>query len=257
YQHNDLFGVIHQQRRAIALKYVDELSLSKQSRILEIGCGAGLTTVDLARRGYKIVAVDSVDTMIDLTRRHALESGVANNVNANVGDIHELNFQASSFDLVIALGVTPWLHSLNKALQEVVRVLRSSGYIIINADNRYRLNHLLDPAELPALAPLKKALKKWLEKIGLRKSTKEPLPHRYRINEFDSFLSSVGLLNIKQTILGFGPFTFLKYKVFSESVGIKLHYILQNCAECGFPVLRSTGSQYIVLAKKNDIAFTL
>ena len=59
----DVFGVIHQQRREIALKYFDSLSLPKESKFFEIGCGAGHTTVDVAKRGYKIEAMDIVPAM--------------------------------------------------------------------------------------------------------------------------------------------------------------------------------------------------
>src|SRR5437016_6736910 len=45
YNANGLFEVIHQQRRAIVLGLVDELALPSGSHILEIGCGAGLTTI--------------------------------------------------------------------------------------------------------------------------------------------------------------------------------------------------------------------
>jgi len=90
YQHDDVFGVIYQQRRTMAMKYFDELSLPKESRILEVGCGAGFTTVDLAHRGYTIEALDRVKMMIDLTCRNALDSGVANRVKASIGDIFHL-----------------------------------------------------------------------------------------------------------------------------------------------------------------------
>src|SRR6266850_5900128 len=60
YSHQDVFGLIHQQRRDTALGFFSELRLPKESRILEAGCGAGLTTLALARRGYRIDAMDSV-----------------------------------------------------------------------------------------------------------------------------------------------------------------------------------------------------
>src|SRR2546430_17690649 len=59
YNANGLFEVIHQQRRAIVLGLVDELALPSGSHILEIGCGAGLTTIALAQRGFTVQAVDT------------------------------------------------------------------------------------------------------------------------------------------------------------------------------------------------------
>ena len=250
YQNSDVFGIIHQQRRTLAMKYFDELSLPRESRILEVGCGAGLTTVDLAQRGYTIEAIDRVKTMIDLTCRNALKSGVENRVKANVGDIHHLAFPDNAFGCVIALGVTPWLTDLNAALREIYRVLVPGGYAIINGDNRYRLNHLLDPVLMPALAGLKEILRRLLEKMNWRKPSNEPPCYMYTIKEFNHFLASSKLVSIKHSMIGFGPFSFLKYQLFPDSTGVKLHQCLQRFADRGYAVLRSTGSQFLVLAMK-------
>jgi hypothetical protein len=50
-------------------------------------------------------------------------------------------------------------------------------------------------------------------------------------------------------MLGFGPFTFMGRHVCPESVGVPLHLRLQRRADRGWPVLRSTGSQQLVLAR--------
>jgi SAM-dependent methyltransferase len=188
--------------------------------------------------------------MIDLTCRNALESGVENRVKANIGDMHQLAFPDNTFGCVMALGVTPWLADLNAALREINRVLVPGGYTIINGDNRFRLNNLLDPALMPALAGLKEKLKRLLEKRGLRKPSNEPRCYMYTIKEFNHALASAGLAASKHCMLGFGPFSFLKYQLFPNSVGVRLHHFLQHFADKGSAVLRSTGSQFLVLAKK-------
>ena len=76
YHKIDVYSVIHQDRRSIAITFFEGLSLPHNARILDIGCGAGLTTVDIAKRGYAVEAIDSVEAMIDLTRQNALNSGV-------------------------------------------------------------------------------------------------------------------------------------------------------------------------------------
>src|SRR6267378_2147544 len=80
YAQKDVYAVIHQQRQTLVLAMVDKLGLPPDEQVLEVGCGAGLTTAALAHRGYIIDAVDSVDEMVDLTRRHAAEVGVAHRV---------------------------------------------------------------------------------------------------------------------------------------------------------------------------------
>ncbi len=65
----------------------------------------------LARRGLVVYATDAVTAMLDLTRTRAAESGVSRLVEARKSDVHTLDFEDATFDLVIALGVIPWVHS--------------------------------------------------------------------------------------------------------------------------------------------------
>src|SRR5215210_6654492 len=76
YEMRNLFGLIHQERRSLALSWVDELALPTGSRILEIGCGAGLMAVDLHRRGYVIDCIDISEVMVNLARAQAAQAGI-------------------------------------------------------------------------------------------------------------------------------------------------------------------------------------
>jgi len=133
YQRNDALGIINRQRQAAALKYVDELSLPKTARVLEIGCGAGFLAIALAQRGFRVEAVDHAPAMVELTRRHARETGMDSLIHTAVEDVHQLSFEDESFDLVVALGVINWLHDLKKALAEITRVLKHGGYTVLNS----------------------------------------------------------------------------------------------------------------------------
>src|SRR6266540_448109 len=250
YHKKDVYSVIHQYRRSTSINLFENLMLPHESRILEIGCGAGLTAIDIAKRGYSVEAVDSTEAMVHLTRHNTIGSGLESKINANVGDIQKLRFADSCIDLVIALGVVPWIVDVNMALKEVSRVLAPGGYVIMNADNRYRLNHLLDPAHMPAFAGMKERLRKFSENAGFKKATRIPRTTMHTSAEFDNLLASAGLVKIKHRMIGFGPFTFLKIQLFPGAIGIWLHRLLQRAANLGFPILRSTGAQYLVVARK-------
>lgn len=250
YRKQDVYSVIHQYRRSIVLAWFESLMLPHDSRILEIGCGAGLTVIDIARRRYALEAVDGAESMVHLTRRNALSSGVAERINVTVGDIHRLDFPDCSMDLVIAMGVLPWIADVELALREIVRVLAPGGHAIINADNLHRLNHLLDPAHMPALAGCKKRMKTFLESRGLKKISAVPGTAKHTSAEFDRLLVAAGLLKTKECMVGFGPFTFLNLGIVPDFVGIPLHWLLQRAANAGIPFLRSTGAQYLVVARK-------
>jgi ubiquinone/menaquinone biosynthesis C-methylase UbiE len=246
YVQKDVYAVIHQQRQTLVLAMVDKLGLPPEERVLEVGCGAGLTTAALASRGYSVDAVDSVNEMLDLTRRHAAEAGVAHRVRTAVADINRLIFPSDHFSLVVAIGVLPWLHSIYEPMRELARVTKAGGYLIVNVDNRWRLHEILDLRLNPIHAPIRKLARAFNHRKHL------PQAQRCSPKQFDAILQKVGYAKIQGTTLGFGPFSLLGRTVLPESVGVEAHNALQRYADRNIPLLRSTGAQYLVLARKQS-----
>src|SRR5262249_30944180 len=125
YETRELMPLIYQTRQAVALDWISELRLPTSSQILEIGCGAGVLTTQVARAGYRIEAVDAATAMVELTQENAARSGLAILVTASLADVHALLFPEAKFDLVIAIGVIPWLHDELRGLGEMQRVLKA------------------------------------------------------------------------------------------------------------------------------------
>lgn len=109
YHNVTLYGRIYQDRMDIALVWIEQLHLGSTAHLLEIGCGAGFATGALAKQGYRVDAVDSVDAMLDLTRKRLAEHGTAERVRIVRADVRCLPMPNNTFDLVFALGVLPWL----------------------------------------------------------------------------------------------------------------------------------------------------
>ena len=250
YQGGDVSATIYQQRRDAVLALVDKLELATESHILEVGCGAGVTSVALARRGYHVQAVDSVTAMIDLTRQAVSDAGVSQRVTPSVCDVNSLAFADHVFDLVLAIGVIPWVQSPEQVLQEMGRVVRPGGYLIVSSENLWQLHHVLDPLLNPLLVQLRPRVGDLLRGIGLRKPLASPRHHACSNQKFDQQLASLNLEKLESMTLGFGPFTLFFQHVLPESLGVKFHRALQRLADRKVPLLRSGGSNYIVLARK-------
>lgn len=249
YQTDTLSGAIYRERRSAVLSMVDKLGLPPSSRILEVGCGAGSTSVALAKKGYRVNAVDTVDSMLDLTRQAADEAGLGANLDVSLADIGHLSFPSQHFALAMAVGVFPWVEYPQQGVVELHRVVRSGGYVILTATNKWCLNQILDPLCFPGLRPMRWRIAQVLEEFNIWRRSR-PRQHRYSVKQIDTLLSQTGFRKLAGRTLGFGPFTTFKHKLFSNPHGIKLHEKFQALANRNFPVVRSCGVVYVVLAQK-------
>jgi len=249
YQTDTLSAFIYRARQSAVLSMVDKLGLPQWSHILEVGCGAGLTTVALANRGYRVNAVDTVEDMLDLTRQAADEAGLGANVETSLADICQLSFPSQHFELVVAVGVLPWLEHPGKAMFELHRVTKPGGYVILTAANRWCLHQVLDPLCFPGLRPMRWQIAEILEKFKLWSRSK-PRLHWHSAKQIDALLSQAGLHKLAGRTLGFGPFTMFRQKLLPDSAGVKVHQKLQTLADHQLPGIRSFGVGYVVMARR-------
>ncbi|MFD3683750.1 methyltransferase domain-containing protein [Nocardiopsis sp. NPDC058631] len=100
------------------------------SSLLDVGCGPGSITVDLARRVApgQVTAVDSSPEAVELARATAGESG-ADNIEFRVADVHRLDLPDDSFDVVHAHQVLQHVADPVRALSEMRRVARPGGTV--------------------------------------------------------------------------------------------------------------------------------
>jgi SAM-dependent methyltransferase len=251
YADDRLLPAIYRDRHNTALGWIQELNLRPQARILEVGCGAGLITLALARNGYTVDALDPTPAMLEMTRNGAAHQCVQDRVRTHSADVHALPFQARTFDLVIAIGVIPWLHSERLALQEMQRVLKPGGYLLVTADNNARLDRILDPLISPLSAPLRLAAKSFLRLCRLWSPPSGFQAKRHYPREVTRVIGECGFVHVKSCTVGFGPFTFLGKTLFTDAIGVRLHRRLQALASRrGLLLLRWTGSHYLVLVTR-------
>ena len=251
YSRRDVWGIIHQDRLSKTMAWIAALGLPRAARVLDAGCGAGLATFALAENGYHVEAVDAAASMVALAQQHAIQGGHGARIRTRVAEIYDLPFTASSFPLVVSLGVIPWLEHPEKAIAEFSRVLQPGGYLLFTADNERRLAWLLDPFTSPAVKPVKNLVKKLQGRSKMGGTDGGIRSHQHSVAEIDGFLSRAGMKRVRLITFGFGPFTFAYRKALPEWLGMRVHKLLQRLADAGVLGIRSVGAQYLVLAQKN------
>jgi SAM-dependent methyltransferase len=120
-------GAITQARE---LEVVFDLAGSvKDRRLLDVGCGDGIYSVEVARRGAVTAGIDRSEAMLAAAHNRAADAGLG--VDLQLGDARALPFDDESFDIVIAVTVLCFLPDPQEAINEMSRVLAPGGRLVI------------------------------------------------------------------------------------------------------------------------------
>jgi ubiquinone/menaquinone biosynthesis C-methylase UbiE len=96
---------------------------------VDVGCGTGFLSLELAARGHRVVGVDLAPSMLALARQKAAAQGLS--VRFEAADGENLPFPPQSFDLVISRHVLWTLPHPEAAVDDWRRVLRPGGRLAI------------------------------------------------------------------------------------------------------------------------------
>ena len=98
-------------------------------KILDVGCGSGVYSIDFARRGAgRVVGVDFSGNMLRLARQEAKQHGVADRCDFIQADFLELELD-EKFDISIAMGVFDYVPDQVTFLRKMVEV--TTGKVIV------------------------------------------------------------------------------------------------------------------------------
>ncbi|WP_088553821.1 class I SAM-dependent methyltransferase [Calderihabitans maritimus] len=97
--------------------------------ILDIGCGTGNFSLELARLGVKVTGIDVSEAMLAKAREKATQEGLA--IKFLRADARKLPFGEASFDAVVSVTALEFVPNLADALQEAYRVLKPGGRLVV------------------------------------------------------------------------------------------------------------------------------
>ena len=106
--------------------------LPSEPRILDLGCGPGMQTVELLRlSGGTVVALDLLPQMIARVREAAECAGLIHRLETVQADMNEMAFEPASFDAVWSEGAIYFM-GFEKGLAEVKRLVKPGGYVAVS-----------------------------------------------------------------------------------------------------------------------------
>ncbi|MFL5967431.1 MAG: class I SAM-dependent methyltransferase [Gaiellaceae bacterium] len=251
YEETTVEAVVYQTRRAVVERWLAGLPVAAGARVLEVGPGAGHTTVALAERGLDVDALDVSEPMLVRVAERARAAGVESRVHTRRGPAESVDAPGGAYALVVAVGLIPWVEDPARTVSELARVVEPGGWVLLTSDNRARLTFFLDPFVNPWLER-SRAIGRRARDLVRRRQARRPdvLWHMYSRRFVDDLLRANGLETVHAATIGFGPFTLAGRHVLSSRAGTRVHRALQRLADRRVPVLRATGSHYVVLARK-------
>jgi S-adenosylmethionine-dependent methyltransferase len=145
----------HQLEYDLTWRYLDQY-LPAGGKILEVGAATGRYTLDLARKGYSVTAVDMSAALVERCRENLTNEKLAGQVTLVTADARDLSAVAGKdFDAALVMG--PLYHLVvdadrKLALRQVHDRLRTGGVIVSSFISRYGI-----------LGDLLKDVPKWIE----------------------------------------------------------------------------------------------
>jgi ubiquinone/menaquinone biosynthesis C-methylase UbiE len=167
--------------------------------VLEIAPGAGYLSIELAKLGnYKITGMDISYDLVEICTKNAMDASAQ--INFVQGNVSNMPFHSDTFNFIICVLAFKNFKEPLKALEEMYRVLKSGGTVLIMDLNRN--------ASM-------KATKKVAENMGLQGMTAYVAGFiqrsgSYTRNEFETFISQTEFekFTIKDTNMGFSVYRY-------------------------------------------------
>jgi ubiquinone/menaquinone biosynthesis C-methylase UbiE len=176
------------------------LQMIEGNIVLDVGCGVGFFAHQIASKASKVVAIDSLETSIEIAKDFLSLP----NIDFLVGDLFQLKFAGSSFDCILFLETIEHVENPAAFLKEFYRLLKPRGFLIISIPNALSYQNII----LNAFLYLSRTGRQRTKVINTEKpETGTQTDHIYSW-DFDTLyrlLCRCGFTYVDHTFAGFWP----------------------------------------------------
>ncbi len=121
-----------QRRFDKVTRLLEKIGTVSPGRALDVGCGTGVFSQYLAKKGWSVTAIDASPEMIEEAKNYELGSRIEfQNVSLDV-----FNEKPNSYDLILSLSSLEYLEDDEAAIEEIHELLKTGGLLIVSVPNK-------------------------------------------------------------------------------------------------------------------------
>jgi ubiquinone/menaquinone biosynthesis C-methylase UbiE len=207
--------------------------------ILDIGCGPGMQTLELARISKgKIIALDNYQPFLDILIQNAIEQGLDSKITTTNQSMLEMDFENNKFDIIWSEGAL-YQMGFQNGLKKCYQLLKHNGYLAVTEGVLLKSNPpegvLIFWEEYPDIKDIK-------SNIALIEKEKYHLLSHFTLPKsswFDNFYSPMQIRLIK-----------LKEKYRNNNVALKIFKSAEKEIELFEKNSDYTGYEFFIMQKK-------
>jgi len=125
------FTRIAASMRESGAAFVNQLGITKEMKVLDLGCGDGTTAIPTSKLSATVLGVDIASNLVAAGNERVKEEGLTN-INFQEGDATDLkDLQDNSFDLVMSIFGAMFAPKPFDVAKEMVRVAKPGGRVIM------------------------------------------------------------------------------------------------------------------------------
>ncbi len=165
---------------------IERLEIQSTDRVLDIGFGGGVTITEMLMTidTGKIYGVDFSEVMVEQGKQKFKDAIAAGKVSIEFADVQQLPFDDNTFDKICTVNTIYFWPDPLAALQEIKRVLKSSGKLVVGIRSADKMKDLpFTQHNFRLYAP--EAVKELLTEAGFSGVSIE---HRDKDEKFDSVI---------------------------------------------------------------------
>lgn len=235
--------IVLRNRKNIAVSFLLKY-LKRGSKILDVGCGAGVVSIDIVQRGFFVYGIDISSKMIALCNQTFSQARIdTRRYIFSVDDFTNIDIPDNSFDAIIALGFLEYQKDEHSILKKFQKIIKPGGILICSGPMKIKLSNYFGFGSLLILV---------YKVIGSKFSKKilPPTPfdiNKYSLGRFKKLMTCTGFNLIDYKRHGYSDFVVLN-KVIGPKGNILMHYFFTKISK--FLPIDRWASDIIVVAKK-------